>query len=424
MKGQRMLKKIASTMVVLLCFSASNASALKSSVDSKTAFARGTVTGTSWAIDYPDFAVALQEEKWTWILKGINGNSIGSGDSAEFLLTDAKGKEVLNDTGYASGANGTIEFWDYINSSDFAEIDLTQPFKGTIKVTRGYGSTLKDAVITVTVPVTGFPKRPSTLIEYVSLQTNFASIAFPQNCSQVEFQFNINDPYSEISNITFTVTDSIGKEVGSAMAFGSETGLQKEDVQLCSYALDGTVAPYQFTTKVSFNSGTGKLALSGSIPFPLASKVEEAIAKASSMGDYCAKGTASKIIAAGASCPSGYKKVSFVVPNDIAWNSLTRVPSSQKNKNYIIYGCVAQFDANTGGSKFRGYASPVQQQYYFSDGVNSIFTGSAKSLLKLSEKTAFIAKVTVTGGVSYTTFGGKTTVPSLAIKQFQTIGTC
>jgi hypothetical protein len=164
MKGQRMLKKIASTMVVLLCFSASNASALKSSVDSKTAFARGTVTGTSWAIDYPDFAVALQEEKWTWILKGINGNSIGSGDSAEFLLTDAKGKEVLNDTGYDSGANGTIEFWDYINSSDFAEIDLTQPFKGTIKVTRGYGSTLKDAVITVTVPVTGFPKRPSTLI--------------------------------------------------------------------------------------------------------------------------------------------------------------------------------------------------------------------------------------------------------------------
>jgi hypothetical protein len=66
----------------------------------------------------------------------------------------------------------------------------------------------------------------------------------------------------------------------------------------------------------------------------------------------------------------------------------------------------------------------VQQQYYFSDGVNAIFTGSAKSLLKLSEKTAFIAKVNVNGGVAYTTFGGKTSVPSFAIKQFQTIGSC
>lgn len=419
-----MLKKIASIMVVLLCFSVSNASALKTSVDSKTTFARGTVTGTSWAIDYPDFAVALQEEKWTWILQGINGNTIGSGDSADFVLTDSKGREVLNDSGYSSGANGTIEFWDYIDGSDLAGIDLTQPFKGTIKVTRGYGSTLKDAVITVTIPVAGFPKRPSTVSEYVSLQTNFTSIAFPQSCSQTEFQFNINDPYGEISDVTFTVTDAKGKEIGSTMSFGSASGLQKEDVQLCTYALNGTVAPYQFTTKISFDSGTGKLALSQSIPFPLASKVEEAIAKASTMGDYCAKGSTSKIVAAGAACPSGYKKVNFLVPNDIAWNSLTRMPASQKNKNYVVYACVAQFDANTGGSKFRGYASPVQQQYYFSDGVNSIFTGSAKDLLKLSENTAFIAKVTVTGGVSYSTIGGKTTVPSLAIKQFQTIGTC
>jgi hypothetical protein len=424
MEGPRMFKKIASMLVVLLCFSTSNAVALKSSDDSKTAFARGTVTGTSWAIDYPDFAVALEEGKWTWILKAINGNSIGAGDYADFVLTDSTGKEVVNDSGYSSGANGTIEFWDYISGSDFSAIDLTQPFKGTIKVTRGYTSTLKDAVITVTVPVSGFPKRPVNLAEYVSMQTSFTSIPFPQNCSQVEFQFNVNDPYGEISNVTFAITDSKGKEVGSTMSFGSASGLQKEDIQLCPYALDGTVAPYQFTTKISFDSGTGKLALSQSALFPLASKVEEAIAKASSMGDYCAKGTASKIVAVGVPCPSGYKKVNFVVPNDIAWNSLTRMPSSQKNKNYIIYGCVAQFDANTGGSKFRGYASPVQQKYYFSDGVNSIFTGSAKSLLKLSENAAFIAKVTVTGGVSYSTFGGKTTVPSIAIKQFETIGTC
>jgi hypothetical protein len=411
-------------LVVLLCFSVTSASALKNSTESKTAFARGVATGTSWAVDYPDFALALQEEKWTWILKPVNGNVIESGDSADFTLVDSKGKEILNDSGYSSGANGTIEFWDYIDGSDFAGVDLTQPFKGTIKLTRSYGSTLKDAVISVTIPVSGFPKRPTTVSEYVSLQTTFASIPFPQSCTQTEFQFNVSDPYGEISNVTFTVTDSKGKEIGSTMSFGSKSGMQKEDVQLCSYTISDSVGPFEFTTKISFGSSTGKLALSQSIPFPIASKKDEAISKASTLGDYCLKGKVSKIVPAGASCPSGYKKINFVVPSDIAWNSLTRMPSSQKNKNYIIYACVAQFDANTGGSKFRGYASPVQQQYYFADGVNAIFTGSAKDLLKLSVKTAFIAKITVTGGVSYTTIGGKTSVPSLAIKQFQSIGNC
>jgi hypothetical protein len=399
-------------------------SALEVNAENKSAFARGTVTGTSWAIDYPDFAQAINEEKWTFILKGINGNTLGANDTAEFILTDAAGKELMNDSGFSSGANGTIEFWDYIRGSKFASIDLTRAFKGTIKVSRGYGSTLKDAVVSVTIPVDTFPKRPVTASEYISLVNSFGPIAFPQNCTDTEFQFKMNDPYSEISTVKFAVVDAAGKEVATSTQFFLDNGVQKDGIQLCSYSLTGTLAPYTFVTNISFESSTGKLALVDKVAFPLASKKDEAVAKAISMGDYCSKGSNSKIVSAGSSCPSGFKKINFEVPNELSWNSLTRIPNSQKNKNYIVYACVAQFDANTGGSKFRGYASPVQQQYYFSDGVNAIFTGSAKSLLKLSEKTAFIAKVTVNGGVAYTTIGGKTSVPSFAIKQFQTIGSC
>jgi hypothetical protein len=419
-----MRKSAVATLIFLLLALLAPSNALEVKGESKTAFARGTVTGTSWSVDYPDFAQAINEEKWTFILKGINGNTIGAGDEAEFILTDANGKELLNDSGFSTGANGTIEFWDYIRGSKFASIDLTRPFKGTIKVSRGYGSALKDAVVTVTIPVGSFPKRPVASSDYVSLVNKFSSIAFPQNCTKTEFQFNVNDPYSEISTVKFAVLDASGKEVGTSTQFFMENGVQKDDIQLCPYDLTGTVAPYTFVTSISFESSTGKLALVEKIDFPLASKKDEAVAKANSMGDFCSKGTSSKIVASGSPCPAGFKKINFEVPSDLSWNSLTRIPNSQKNKNYIIYACVAQFDANTGGSKFRGYASPVQQQYYFSDGVNAIFTGSAKSLLKLSEKTAFIAKVNVNGGVAYTTFGGKTSVPSFAIKQFQTIGSC
>lgn len=404
--------------------SMSMAQAAPQSSQGKEAFARGILSSSTWSIEYPDFAASLKEGKWVFILKAVAPNTIGEFDTADFTLTDANGKELLSDSGYSSSANGSIEFYDYVSASDLNGVDITRDFKGLIKLTRGYGSTLKGANITVTIPVKGFPKKPTAFNEYVSLTTSFTSIAYPQSCSPVEFQYNFSDPYDEVSTIKFAVVDSAGKEVTTASALFIEEGQQKDDFQLCPYSLDGTVAPYSMVTTISFNSDTGKLALTDKISFPLASKADEAKAKANSLGDYCAKGSASKVVASGATCPSGYKKVTFSVPNELQWNSLTRMPNSQKNKNYVVYACVAQFDANTGGSKFRGYASPVAQQYYFSNGANAIFTGSASQLLKLGENTAFIAKVTVTGGVSYSTIGGKTSVPSLAIKQFQVIGKC
>jgi hypothetical protein len=53
-----------------------------------------------------------------------------------------------------------------------------------------------------------------------------------------------------------------------------------------------------------------------------------------------------------------------------------------------------------------------------------MFSGSAKSLLKLKEDDAFIAKVNVSGAISYSTIGNKTSVPSFAVRDFVKIGTC
>lgn len=411
--------------MVLLFSGVGPSSAQKLDSTPKAVDAKGTSSAPGWSFDYPDFAVALQEEKWSFILKAVAPNVIGAGDSAEILLTDSAGKEILNDFGFSSGANGTIEFSNYLSSDDFNKVDLTRPFSASIKVNRGFGSTFKNSVITILVPVTSFPQRPVSSKEYVTIQTVFSPIPFPQSCTPTEFQFVVNDPYGDISSVTFSVVDSLGKEIASAYSFGPESGLIKKDVQICPFSLNGTSAPYVLQTKISFGSSTGKLALSDSTPFPIASKADEAVARAATLGDFCAKGKESKVVPLGRACPTGYKKINFTVPSEVAWNSLTRVPNSQKNKNYVIYACVAQFDANTGGSKFRGYASQTQPRSYFGEGVNSIFTGSAKQLLKLSEKTAFIAKVTVTGGVTYsTTLGGRTSVPSLAIRQFQSIGSC
>ncbi len=416
--------KLLAILIALSVIAYTPASALPSTSEVRNDFARGNVITPGWVLDYPDFAQALLDQKWNFILKASLGNAIGSNDSATIILKDGGGKELLNDSAYSSGENGFLEFYDYIRGSDFSGVDLNRSFTATIQVTRGYGSAFKNATIVFTIPVSTFPKRLITARDYVSLITSFTSISFPQDCKEIEFQFTVNDPYSEVSTIEFAIVDSSGKKVGTSTSFLIESGLQKDEIQLCPYSLSSTVSPYSFTTAIIFKSNTGKLALGDKIDFPLASKKDETEAVANTLGDYCAKGSASKIVSAGIACPSGYKKVNFVVPSDTAWNSLTRMPNSQKGKNYIIFACVSQFDANTGGSRFRGYASPVQTQFYYSDGVNSMFTGSAKQLLALGEKSAFIAKATVLGGYTYTTFGGKTSVPFFGLKQFKKVGSC
>jgi hypothetical protein len=402
-----------------------HAFALHSETIAKIGNSQGTVTSSSWTLDYPDFVQALKDDKWTFRLKPIAPNTLGLFDSAEFTLKDANGNQVFHDSAYTSSSGGYIEFYDYVYASDLKSVDLTRDFKGILNVKRGIDSELKNDEIAVSIPVRDFPKKPSSVAEYVTFTSSFSSISYPQDCTPIEVQYKFSDPYSEVSTVKFSVSDSKGKEVASASTFFLEEGQQKEDIQICPSDLDGSVGPFSLVTTVSFSSGSGEQALSEKILFPLASKTDEAKAKVDSLGDLCLKGGTSKVVSLGQPCPAGFKKLIFTIPSDIQWNAVSRMPNSQKNKNYVIYACVAQFDANTGGSKFRGYASASPQQYYFSNGVNSIFTGSTSQLLKLSENAEFIAKVTVTGGVSYsTTIGGKISVPSLAIRQFQILGKC
>jgi hypothetical protein len=419
-----MRKSLLAVCLLIISMVQPPAWALHGETVAKSGFAQGAVSSSSWTLEYPDFAQAIKDDKWTFRLKPIAPNTLGSFDSADFTLSDANGKEVFYDSGYTASSGGYIEFFDYVYFSELKGVDTARDFKGIIDVKRGFSSALKNVQIAVTIPVRDFPKKPSTIGEYVTFNTSFSSIPYPQNCTPIEFQYKFSDPYDEVSTIKFAVVDSSGKEIASANSFFLDEGLQKEDIQICPYALDGSVGPYSLVTTVSFSSGSGKLALSDKASFPLASKSDEAKAKADSLGDLCIKGNTSKVVALGQPCPSGLKKLTFSIPTDIQWNALSRMPNSQKNKNFVVYACVAQFDANTGGAKFRGYASPIPQQYYFSNGVNSIFTGPASQLLKLNENVSFIAKVTVNGGVSYSTIGGKTSVPSFSIRQFQVLGKC
>ena len=199
--------------------------------------------------------------------------------------------------------------------------------------------------------------------------------------------------------------------------------MQTGSISICDYTIEKAVGPFTIKATIKFSSSTGKASIESVIPVKIENPVVKHLATLSAQGVVCVKGSTFSVAKSG-KCASGTKIVNFSEPTDIQWNSLTRAPAQMKGKNFIIFGCVAQFDANTGGSKFRAYAAKTPQGSSWLSGVNSLFTGNAKSLLKLKEDDAFIAKVNVSGATSYSTIGNKTTVPTFAIRDFVKIGSC
>ena len=339
----------------------------------------------------------------------------------DFLLKDSTGKTLDND--YASSRNPEIQKSEFrICSYDLK--DSVGPYTLVTILNFNDSTGKSDLSSTMKLPSNNFPKRPTAFTDYVTMKTDFAAteIPYPKSCSPFEYQYSVNDPYDEISSLEFSLLDGTGKSLASDFEFISEIATQTGSISLCDFTIAKAVAPFTLKAAIKFSSSTGKPSLESVIPVKIENPAVKHLVALNAQGVVCAKGSSYSVSKSG-KCPKGAKIVNFVEPTEIQWNTLTRSPAQVKGKNFVIFGCVAQFDANTGGSKFRAYASKTPATSWLS-GVNSLFTGNAKSLLKLKEDDAFIAKVNVSGATSYSTIGNKTSVPSFAVRDFVKIGSC
>jgi len=341
--------------------------------------------------------------------------------NVDFQLKDVSGKSI--DTDYASSGGADVQKSEF-NVCAYEIKDSEGPYS-LVTVLNFYDSTGKSDLTSVSkLPSNNFPKRPTLFNEYITFKTDFATteIPYPKSCSPFEYQYSINDPYGDISNLEFAVLDGAGKTLASDYDYGSENPIQTGSISICDYSIAKATGPFTLKSTISFSSSSGKLALESVIPVKIENPVTKYLNALTAQGVVCVKGSTYSVAKSG-KCSNGAKIVNFTEPTEIQWNTLTRSPAQVKGKNFVIFACVSQFDANTGGSKFRAYASNKPSASWLS-GVNSIFTGNAKSLLKLKEDDAFIAKVNVSGATSYSTIGNKTTVPTFAVRDFVKIGSC
>lgn len=387
-------------------------------------FAQGTVAQGGWSLTYPDFSTLTTDTEWKFTLIGTGAapNVIQSGDSVDLTISDARGVELASDSNFNFGSSvRQISLEPYLIKSKIYSADLTRPLNARVVIDRGFGSTLADATISFAIPTTTFPKRPTTIDEFVTFAADFTSpVAYPKECTDLFFTYSVKDPYEDIDDLTFAIVDSSGKTIASSFVYGYGNAPVKGDITLCPYTLDEAVAPLKLQTEIKFNSALNRQPLVKQVAFEVEAKFAEVDERVAAMSKVCKKGSQFRVAK---TCTGGANEVKFVKPTSVQWNTLTRSANSLKGKSFIVYGCVAQFDTNTGGSKFRGYVLPEPAERYF-NGANALLSGSSKTLLKLSENDAFAAKVSVLGSTSYTTLGGRTSVPNLAVRDFVKIGTC
>ena len=102
-----------------------------------------------------------------------------------------------------------------------------------------------------------------------------------------------------------------------------------------------------------------------------------------------------------------------------------KAPDDYIGEGYHIWACISQFDAATGTDSFRGQASYKNQEFWFTDGDNTFFTGDEDQLSDFVTNDLVVMNVTSLGSYSYDTqSGGNTTVPSFQVHSIAHKGSC
>jgi len=117
--------------------------------------------------------------------------------------------------------------------------------------------------------------------------------------------------------------------------------------------------------------------------------------------------------------------LSYVELSARDWALLVKAPDTYIGKAYVVWGCIAQFDAATGLDTFRAQTSFAKQTYWYSDGNNALFNGDKALLAPFVKGDVVSLNVVVLGSYSYgTQSGGNTTVPNFRVVTITNKGSC
>jgi hypothetical protein len=108
-----------------------------------------------------------------------------------------------------------------------------------------------------------------------------------------------------------------------------------------------------------------------------------------------------------------------------SWEQVVKSPDDYVGHTFRLWACITQFDAATGPDTFRGQASYDEQEFWYSDADNVVFTGDADLLKEFVQDDVVAMDVMTLGSITYDTqIGGSTTAPAFEVVRIALEGSC
>jgi len=102
-----------------------------------------------------------------------------------------------------------------------------------------------------------------------------------------------------------------------------------------------------------------------------------------------------------------------------------KAPDNYKGDEDKVWGCISQFDANTGPDQFLARASYRMEKNWNSNGSVAVFMGDATQLADFGVHDIVQMNVFVFGSYTYPTKnGGTATVPAFMVGDIEKVGSC
>jgi hypothetical protein len=116
---------------------------------------------------------------------------------------------------------------------------------------------------------------------------------------------------------------------------------------------------------------------------------------------------------------------SYATPTSRAWAQLVKAPDSYIGNGYKVWGCITQFDAETGVTSFRAVASYRKETDWHPSANNAVFTGTAAQLTDfLADDLIYMSVIGLGSSSYYTPARGWTPVLLFQVVTIARKGSC
>lgn len=267
-----------------------------------------------WSLTSNNLSTATKPYLWKLEFSGANSDTyLNAKDTAELFISDADSNELADEILTVTKDNtNNLKFQISIDPSTMTGGWSADSLDGLLIIETSSGN---QEVIELTIPISGLPNRPPNADSYIKKAPDYSVTPYvfqPNTCVDIGLSTLVNDPYHELSNILYILSDSSGNTITQGVADPSGNNFAT-DLYVCPADINNLTSPFTLSLGLVFDASDREYTeISNAFTwqyFVKAAPKAVATAKPKPVKITCVRAKPySKITTTKAKCPTGYKK--------------------------------------------------------------------------------------------------------------------